>query len=211
MRASVGAMKTDTIVGPAVWLLFGDTPVLRAALAERRVLELTDVPLLASGDLLWRDGQARPGEPADPFATARVLLAGALAPAVPPLDRHPVALAEPVLVEGYRAEATQDGGLVFDLGGARLAVAVDRLPSCGPLTTDLVAASSTCLGLLRWDAGVWSLQPLAVQATVKKKPVSAHNGDWAEGVTDPKAAKTYAAMGDSFSVLRERAGRLLRS
>ncbi|GAA1771336.1 hypothetical protein [Luedemannella helvata] len=211
VRASVGATKTDTIVGPAVWRLFGDAPVLKAALADRRVLELTDVPLLASGDLLWRDGQARAGEPADPFATARVLLAGAVAPAVPPLDRHPVALAEPVLLEGYRAEATEAGGLAFDLGGARVAVAVDRLPSCGPLTADLVAASSACLGLLRWDAGAWSLQPLAVQAIVKKKPVGAHNGDWAEGVTDAKAAKAYAAAGDSFSVLRERAGRLLRT
>ncbi|WP_344129113.1 hypothetical protein, partial [Luedemannella flava] len=204
VRASVAAAKTDTIVGPAVWRLFGTVPVLRAALAEHRVLELTDVPLLPSGDLLWRDGQAKAGEPADPFATARVLLAGAQAPAVPPLDRHPVALAELVLVEGY---SVTEG--VLELGGTTLPVALDRLPSCGPLTADLVAASSACIGLLRWD-GDWSLQPLAVQGTVKKKPVSAHNSDWAETITDAKAAKSAAAAGDAVAVLRERAGRLLR-
>lgn len=206
VRASVAAGKADTIVGPALWRLLSGVPVLRAALAEQRVLELTDVPVLPTGDLLWRDGQAQAGEPADPFATARVLLAGAVAPASAPLDRHPVAIAEPVLLEGYTAG---DGG--FDLGGTTIAVDLDRLPSCGPLTADLVTGSSACLGLLRWDAGAWSVQPLAVQATVKRKPVTVHNGDWAQGVTDPKAAKADAAAGDAVAVLRERAGRLLRS
>ena len=39
------------------------------------------MPLLPSGDLVWHDDRARPGEPADPFATARVLLPAAVAPA----------------------------------------------------------------------------------------------------------------------------------
>lgn len=63
---------------------------------------------------------------------------------------------------------------------------------------------------MRWDDGRWLLQPLAVQATVKRKPVGAHTGDWACGVTDPKAAKADAKAGDAVAVLRERAGRLLR-
>ena len=145
------------------------------------------------------------GEPADPFATARVLLSGALAPAVPPLERHPVRIAEPVLVEGYTA-----GGGTLTLDGGTIAIDVDRLPSCGPLTADLVAASSACVGLLRWDGGRWALQPLAVQATVKRKPAEAHNGDWAMGPTDPKVVKAEARAGDAVAVLRERAGRLLR-
>ncbi|GLW09651.1 hypothetical protein Misp01_47800 [Microtetraspora sp. NBRC 13810] len=208
VRAGVAAAKVDTIVGPAVWRLLGAFPVLLGALAERRSLEINDMLLLHGGDLVWHDGRARPGEPADPFATARVLLAGALAPAAPPLDRHPVRIAEPVLVEGYKT--VTDHGITLDLGGGTLAVDVDRLPACGPLTPELVAASTACVGLVRWDAGRWLLQPLAVQATVKRKPVEAHNGDWALGPTDPKAVKAEARAGDAVAVLRERAGRLLR-
>ncbi|HET8660177.1 MAG TPA: hypothetical protein VFM55_14405 [Micromonosporaceae bacterium] len=205
VRASVAAAKVDTIVGPALWRLL-PAPTLLRALAEQRSLHVTDMPL-HGGDLLWRDDQARPGEPADPFATARVQLAGAVAAQLPPLDRHPVGIAEPVLLEGY-AVRTADGPVSFELGGHTVAVDVDRLPTCGPLTAELVAASSACLGLLRWEAGRWLVQPLAVQATVKRKLVGVHNGDWAQGPTDPKVVKAQA--GDAVAVLRERAGRLLR-
>ncbi|NUW36965.1 hypothetical protein HTZ77_37005 [Nonomuraea sp. SMC257] len=206
VRASVGAMKVDTITGPSVWRLLKGHPVLLAALAEHRALDLTDMPLLPAGDLVWHDDRARAGEPADPFAVARVQLAGALAAPAPPLDRHPVRIAEPVLVEGYTVG--DDGTLALD--GRTLALDMDRLPSCGPLTPQLVAASSACVGLVRWDGGRWALQPLAVQATVKRKPVEAGNGDWALGPTDPKAVKAEAKAGDVVAVLQERAGRLLR-
>ncbi|MFD0821082.1 hypothetical protein ACFQ0D_22890, partial [Micromonospora zhanjiangensis] len=133
------------------------------------------------------------------------------APAVPPLDRHPVRIAEPVLVEGYRATVrTDDGAVEFDLAGAKVEVDLDRLPSCGPLTPALLRASSACLGLLRWDGGRWLLQPLGVQATVKKQTTAVHTGDWAAGPTDPKVVKAEARAGDAVAVLRERAGRLLR-
>jgi hypothetical protein len=211
VRASVAAAKVDTIVGPALWRLLGGYPVLLGALADCRSLDVTDLPLLASGDLVWRDDQARAGGPADPFATARVHLAGALAPAVPALDRHPVRIAEPVLVEGYSVTAEPGRTAVtFDLDGHALAVDVERLPACGPLTPGLVAASSACLGLLRWDGGGWLLQPLAVQATVKRRTTAVRSGDWALGPTDPKVVKAEAKAGDAVAVLRERAGRLLR-
>ncbi|MEO3749895.1 hypothetical protein [Streptomyces sp. B6B3] len=205
VRASVGAAKVDTIVGPAVWRLLHRHPALLAALAEHRALDIADMPLLAGGDLVWRDDLATAGEPADAFATARVALAGAVAGPVPPLDRHPVRIAEPVFVEGYE---TDGASLLLD--GRSLAFDLDRLPACGPLTPQLVAASTACVGLLRWDAGRWALQPLAVQATVKRRQVAAHGGDWALGVTDPKIAKAEARAGDAVAVLRERAGRLLR-
>lgn len=54
------------------------------------------------------------------------------------------------------------------------------------------------------------LQPLAVQAKAGRKTVTAHNGDWALGPTDPRVAKALAKAGDPVAVLRERAGRLLR-
>lgn len=208
VRTAVAAAKVETITGLAVWRLLQAHPVLLTALAEHRAMTVTDLPL-AGGDLLWRDGQAQAGEQADPFATARVLLATATGAATAPLDRHPAAIAEPVLLEGYVVRKT-DGGLIAEVDGQAVPLAVDRLPSAGPLTPALVAASSTCLGLARWDGGSWLVQPLAVRGTVKRKPVEAHNGDWATGVTDPKVAKAEAKAGDAVAVLRERAGRLLR-
>ncbi|MEV0879142.1 hypothetical protein AB0I85_15075 [Micromonospora echinofusca] len=208
VRSAVGAVKVETIVGPALWRLLDAHPVLLAALAERRSVTVTGLPLRGA-DLIWHDERVRPGEPADPFATARVLLPAAVATASAPLERHPVGIAEPVLVEGYTVR-DDDGTTTFALDGQAIDVAVDRLPSCGPLTPGLVAASSACLGLLRWDDGRWLLQPLAVRATVKRQPVDVHTGDWAGGVTDPKIAKAEAKAGDAVAVLRERAGRLLR-
>ncbi|HEY3506809.1 MAG TPA: hypothetical protein VGN37_28970 [Actinocatenispora sp.] len=204
VRTSVAAAKVDTIVGPAVWTLFS-CPSLLAALAGHRSLELTAMPLAPSGDLLWHDAAATPGEPADPFTTARLALPTATGAAVPPLDRHPVRIAEPVLLEDYRVK---DGAAVLD--GHRLRFDTDRLPGCGPLTPALVRASTACVGLLRWDAGEWSVQPLAVRATAKRQPVTAATADWAQGPTDPKVAKAEA-KNDAVAVLRERAGRLLRS
>lgn len=207
VRTSIAAAKVDSIVGPAVWRLVADRyPVLLGALAERRALDLTDMPVLGSGDLLWHDDRARMGDPADPFATARLLLAGAAAPAVPALDRHPVHIAEPVFIEGYKIRRSPQ--LAIDLDGVQIPLNTDRLPSCGPLTGKLAAASSACIGLLRWDAEQWSVQPLAVQATVKRQLTAVHTGDWAMGPTDPKAAKAVGT--DAVTLLRERAGRLLR-
>ena len=205
VRASVAAGKVDTITGPSAWRMPAGFPVLLGALAEQRALEVSGMLLTAAGDLLWDDALARPGEQADPFAVARVRLADAVASSAAPLDRHPAVIAEPVLLEGYTADEE-----AFDVGGVRLAVAVDRLPSAGPLTPALVASSTACLGLLRWDAGGWAVQPMAVQAVVKKKPVAVHTADWALGPTEPKAAKAEAVDGSAVQVLRERAGRLLR-
>lgn len=208
LRTAVGAAKVDTITGPALWRLLHAHPVLLAALAQRRGLTVADLPVRGA-DLLWHDDRAQLNEPVDPFAAARVLLPAACAAAPAPLERHPAGIAEPVLMEGYTV-SDRDGSLAVELDGRTLAVAVDRLPSCGPLTPQLVAASSACLGLLRWDDGRWLLQPLAVQATVKRRAVAVHTGDWADGITDAKVAKAEAKAGDAVAVLRERAGRLLR-
>jgi hypothetical protein len=73
-----------------------------------------------------------------------------------------------------------------------------------------VAASHACIALLRWDAGRFRLQPLAVETTVRKKPVAVHAGAWAGGTTDKAGIKAEKAATDAVTVLRERAGRLLR-
>jgi hypothetical protein len=210
VRASVTAAKVETIVGPAVWRLLRGTPVLLGALAERRALEVAEMPLLPGGDLVWRDERARPGDVVEPFTVARLQLGAAHAPAVPPLERHPVRIAEPVLVEGYTVTVSDDGQARMELDGHSLALDMARLPGCGPLTPGLVAASSSCLGLLRWDGGRWLLQPLGVQVRNRRGTTETHTADWALGPTDAKVVRAAAKAGDAVAVLRERAGRLLR-
>ncbi|MCD5350123.1 hypothetical protein LR393_08550 [Kineosporia mesophila] len=203
VRTTVTAAKVDTITGPSVWRMFPGVPVLLGALAGHQSVEVDGMRVTASGDLLWDESLATAGEAADPFTTARVQLGGAVGSSLSPLDRHPAAISEPVLLEGYSASPES-----LEVDGA--VVAVDPLPSAGPLTPALVSSSSACIGLLRWDAGRWFVRPLAVQATVRKKAVAMHTGDWALGPTEAKAAKAEAAAGVAVEVLRERAGRLLR-
>ncbi|GIG62669.1 hypothetical protein Lfu02_70410 [Longispora fulva] len=210
VRAGVFAPKPDTVVGAGVWQLLRPHLSLLAAVSEGRSMDLTGMPVTAEGDLVWDEERARVGEPADPFATARVVLPTATAMAVVPLDRHPVRIAVPVFLEGYAAHADDDA-LTFTVAGHRLAVRTDRIPAAGPLTPEAVAASRACIGLLRWDAGEFFLQPLAVETTVKKKVLAVHAGGWAGGTTDKLGAKAEKAATEAVAVLRERAGRLLRT
>ncbi|MGW1725731.1 hypothetical protein ACWCQK_22685 [Streptomyces sp. NPDC002306] len=227
VRAGVAVPKPDTVVGAGVWQLLRPHMSLLTAVGEGRAMDIADMPVTAEGDLIWSDELARPGEPADAFATARVALPAATALATAPLDRHPVRIAVPVFLDGYTArkpaptadqEQGDDGdgrpadvGLTFTVAGRPLAVDTDRIPSAGPLTPEAVAASSACIGLLRWDGGAFALQPLAVETTVRKKAVAVHAGAWAGGTTDKAGAKAEKAATDAVAVLRERAGRLLRT
>ncbi len=209
VRASVSVPKPDTVVAAGVWQLLRPHLSLLAALGEGRTMDLTDMPLTDEGDLIWDDERARPGDPADPFATARVALPTATAARTTPLDRHPTRLAEPVLLEGYSTQ--QDGdALTLTFAGHTLAVDTDRIPTAGPLIPEAVAASGACIGLLRWDDGRFRLQPLAVETTVRKKTVALQAGAWAGGTTDKTGVKAEKAATDAVTVLRERAGRLLR-
>ncbi|MET8027141.1 hypothetical protein [Streptomyces avermitilis] len=211
VRASVSVPKPDTVVGAGVWQLLRPHMSLLAAAGEGRSMELHDMPITAEGDLIWSDEQGRPGEPADPFATARVVLPTATASQTAPLHRHPAGIAVPVFLEGY-AVHKDDDVLTFTAAGHGhgLAVDTDRVPTNGPLTPEAVALSHACIGLLRWDAGAFSIQPLAVETTVRKKAVAVHAGAWAGGTADKTGTKAEKAATEAVAVLRERAGRLLR-
>lgn len=209
VRAGVSVPKPDTVVEAGVWQLLRPHLSLLAAVGEGRAMELDAMPLTDEGDLIWDDARARGGDPADALTTARVLLPAATALPTAPLDRHPVRLAEPVFLEGYTSE--QDGDtLTFTVAGHALPVDTDRIPTASPLTPEAVAASGACIGLLRWDGGGFRLQPLAVETTVRKKPVALHAGAWAGGTTDKVGVRAEKAATDAVTVLRERAGRLLR-
>lgn len=209
VRASVSAPKPDTVLGAGIWQLLRPHLSLLAAVGEGRSMDLDGMPVTAEGDLVWADEHARPGEPADPFVTARVALSTATTSPTAPLDRHPARIAVPVFLEGYTADKDGDA-VTFTAAGHRLPVDTDRVPAAGPLTPEAVAASGACLGLLRWDDGEFTVQPLAVETVVKKKAVTVHAGAWAGGTTDKNGVKAEKAATDAVTVLRERAGRLLR-
>ncbi|WP_137990833.1 hypothetical protein [Streptomyces vilmorinianum] len=209
VRAGVSVPKPDTVVDAGLWQLLRPHMSLLAAVGEGRSMDLTDMPVTAEGDLIWSDEQARAGEPADAFATARVALSSATTPVTAPLDRHPTRIAVPVFLEGYVSQQ-DDEALTFTVAGHPLPVDTDRVPAAGPLTPAAVAASAACIGLLRWDDGAFRLQPLAVETTVRKKTVALHAGAWAGGTTDKAGVRAEKAATDAVAVLRERAGRLLR-
>ncbi|MEH0548805.1 hypothetical protein QA802_38780 [Streptomyces sp. B21-105] len=209
VRASVSAPKPDTVVAAGVWQLLRPHLSLLTALGEGRSMELDAMPLTDEGDLLWDDTRARPGDPADALATARVVLPAAVALPTAPLNRHPARLAEPVFLEGY--DRRQEGdAVIFTVAGRDLPVDTDRIPAAGPLTPEAVAGSRACVGLLRWDDGGLRLQPFAVETTVRRKAVALHAGAWAGGTADKAGARAEKAATDAVTVLRERAGRLLR-
>lgn len=209
VRASVSVPKPDSVVGAGLWQLLRPHLSLLVAVGEGRAMELTGMPVTAEGDLLWSEEHARPGDSADAFATARVVLPAAADAPTAPLDRHPARLAVPVFLEGYGVQQ-DDGALTFAVAGHPLAVDTDRIPAASPLTPQAVAASGACIGLLRWDAGAYRLQPLAVETTVRKKAVALHAGGWAGGTADKAGVKAEKAATDAVAALRERAGRLLR-
>ncbi|MBM7440665.1 hypothetical protein [Streptomyces sp. HB132] len=210
VRASVSVPKPDTVVGAGIWQLMRPHMSLLAAAGEGRSMELTGMPVTAEGDLVWSDEHARAGEPAEAFATARVALPTATAPLTAPLDRHPARIAVPVFLEGYTVRTDDDGRVTFTVAGFDLAVDTDRIPAAGPLTPEAVARSGACIALIRWDAGAFGVQPLAVETTVRKKVTSLHAGAWAGGTTDKAGVKAEKAATDAAKVLNERAGRLLR-
>ncbi|MGW0699678.1 hypothetical protein ACWD0A_10165 [Streptomyces sp. NPDC002867] len=209
VRASVSAPKPDTVVGAGLWQLLRPRMSLLTAVGEGRAMDVEAMPVTAEGDLIWDDAHARMGEPAEMFTTARVALPAATAFPISPLDRHPARIAVPVLLEGYAVEEG-DGTVSFQVAGQRIPVDTDRVPAAGPLTPEAVAASAACIGLLRWDAGEFLLQPLAVERTVRKKAVAVHAGAWAGGTTDKAGVRAEKAATDAVKVLRERAGKLLR-
>ncbi|MEU1350630.1 hypothetical protein [Streptomyces sp. NPDC005795] len=209
VRAGMAAPKPDTVVGAGIWQLLRPHMSLLAAVGEGRSMDLTDMPVTGEGDLIWSDAHARPGGSADAFVTARVALPAATEAVTAPLDRHPARIAVPVFLEGY-AVRQGDDALTFTVAGHPLEVDIDRVPAAGPLTPEAVAASGACIALLRWDAGSYRLQPLAVETTVRKKAVALHAGGWAGGTADKAGARAEKAATDAVAVLRERAGRLLR-
>jgi hypothetical protein len=205
VRLTLSSFKVNVISGADLWSCFSTTTHdLLRALSQRSRLAVRGATLLSNGQLLW-DGETQGGKAVEFLPLATRLAPGAANPPPPPLvdpvDRHPLQLAEPIFLD--RFQPTGGDNLSLDLGdGVVLPVAVRRLGRASELQPEHVKQSKALLGLLRFDAGHWEVQPLAVVLDDKKGEV-VFTGSSAAQSLGGKAAKTLAT-------LKERASKLLR-
>jgi hypothetical protein len=124
---------------------------------------------------------------------------------VHPCDRHPVQLAEPIFLEGYKIQR-DDTAILLDWGeSGALRVATERISPLSEITQDAIASSTQLFGLLRFDAGSFSVQPLALTVqSGTSKPKTIFTGQNAVNILK-KPPKT-----STVATLQERASRLLR-
>ena len=202
VRATASAFKVDVIQGDELGPLFADVAAtLTAGLAATKKVAIKGMRLLDTGDLLWEDKLAKLLAKADPIAEAAALLGGDAAPSARPslaaADRHPALIEELVHLGGFTYDPKGPPELTID--GATLRIAVDRWPTSTDLTLADLAGATDLVGLLRFDGGAWSLQPLAV------KKGRAAPKMLAASIVGGKAKKT-----STLATLKERASKLLR-
>lgn len=202
VRTTLTAYKVDIVVDDELWRVFPDyASTLFEAISKGKELELDGMPILPTGDLLWND-DAELGESFNMLDEAAAHFAPdadqtVIMPAHPALDRHPVQLAVPVYLDDYDIENAEDGSprIVFE-DGPGLAMDLERISPYSELEIDHVLGSKKMFGLLRFDAGRWSFQPL-VETKRSKLYYTGSSAD-----TGGRAS--------TVGTLRERAGKLLR-
>lgn len=201
VRLAGSRFKVHAIRGTETWLLFPEVAPLLEAIAQDHAIAIHDMPLTPDGSLLWEAGRAQPAEGCKLLDRAARWLAPQAAEQVvirplPPLDRHPIQLAEPVVFAGY---TLQPDRLVF---ADQVSLPFDARwdPEAGPSTSDL-GKSTIVAGLLRYDAGRWAFQPLAAAGRSGKLAFAGQAA--ARLFKKPPKVSTVA-------ILEERASRLLR-
>jgi hypothetical protein len=204
VRVSLTTYTVSALRGRELWRSFADDfRGLIQALSGPNAVEVRDATLLPGRDLLW-DGKAKHGKPFDPLDRAAEWFAPGAesAPSVAPaaaLDRHPLQLAEPIYLGEYTAADTE----VSLNGGPSLPLLPAAFAPWAEVTPEVVGKSERMAALLRFDAGRWYVQPLAV-GRGGKKPVVVVNGQAAWEAVSAKRKK------DTLGILKERASRLLR-
>lgn len=201
VRLTRSRFKVDAIGGSEVWLLFPDVEPLLGCLAQGKALEIHDMPLLPTGDVLWAATKAQPGEKYRPLEIAARYFApqspdAALVRPLPPLDRHPIQLAEPIALTGY----TPQPDMLQLNDGASLPLDA-RWRADADLPREAIDGSASLFGLLRYDAGRWAIQPLAAATRAGKLTFAGQGG--AQIFKKPP-------KNNSVAILEERASRLLR-
>ena len=121
-------------------------------------------------------------------------------------QRHPLQLALPFYVSGYTIQKG-NGALRLVREGMALPLAWERVHPLLGLAPGDARGSDALFGLLRFDAGIWSLQPLALRGVSGKK---GRRKTILSGETGA-AVLQEPPKHNAVSTLQERAGRLLRA
>ncbi len=213
VRTTISAYKVDTVIAHEMWrLLEGSYDKLLKGIRDCATLKLTDMQLLGTGDLLWDEGRVAVGSSFSLFEVAASVLAPSSSlqrPKQSGLDRHPAQLAEPVLLTGFKtvkieshkskrssaAELVEEQAL--EVAGTKLPLSGARLSDSSGMTIERIEKAGALIGLLRFDRGRWTVQPLAIKSGSKAELAG----------VPPQSLK---AKDDTVAVLRERAGKLLR-
>jgi len=196
VRQTWTASKSSGIQGDDVWLLFADAQIPLRHLAEGKSLLLNNMPMLPSGDLLWKPDAAKSGKkykfvdivqtyctPGQPIFTRPVRA----------LDRHHIHIAEPVALTDY--QIVENDIQLSD--GTKIALDIHR----AGLAPETVAATSTLFGMLRYDGGAWSIQVVSAWSEAGGLGFVGQSG--AELLKKPPKSS-------ALTTLQERASRLLR-
>lgn len=203
VRVSVSAFKVDVLQGDDLAGLLGDIAArLLAAIAGGNALKIDNMPLLATGDLVWHDGRATAlGKLKLADEAAAVLgSAPALRPCLEPADRHPALIEELVYLASKDYTFDPKDPRVVGVGGRLFPLAHERMPAGTELAPADIAGSLAMVALLRFDGGQWALQPVMIdkgKAAPRMVGVGLHAA----------RAKT---RGGNLETLKERAGKLLR-
>jgi hypothetical protein len=201
VRLTRSRFKIASIRGNENWLLFPDLAPLLDAIEKGQALDVQGMCRLPTGDLVWDAERAQPGAKCRLLDVAARTLApqageSATIRAAPPLDRHPIQLAEPVVLTGYSRADT-----LLQLADG-FALPLDaRWSEHGELTNEVIDAGAALFGLLRFDDQRWTFQPLSVASRAGKLTFVGQNGV----KLLKKPPKNNAVM-----ILEERASRLLR-
>lgn len=203
VRVSVSAFKVDVLQGDDLGALLGELGgKLLAAIASGHALKIDKMQLLATGDLVWEDAKASPLANIKPQQEAATILAKppALRPCLAPADRHPALIEELVFLAPDAYTFDPKDTKVLTIGGRLFPLAGDRVAGSDDLLVSDIGGSKGVVGLLRFDGGQWSLQPLAVDKGKGPRMVGTSLGAAARGKT----------KGGNLETLKERAGKLLR-
>ncbi|HYF63101.1 MAG TPA: hypothetical protein VD886_09840 [Herpetosiphonaceae bacterium] len=198
------AYKVAAIQQDQLWLLFPEIAPLLESLGAAKALRLRAMPLAPGGHLLWDERAAEIVGAFKPMDLAESYFApGAARPinrsATPAEQRHPVHLAEPIALAGYRLAQDGDG---WTVRAGEHAFALDLRHAAGTeITAEAVGAAERLFGLLRFDAGAWHLRPLYLSPKKGKAVfIGAESGK----------ILAKAPKGHAVGILKERASRLLR-
>ncbi|MBZ0316813.1 MAG: hypothetical protein K8L91_10385 [Anaerolineae bacterium] len=196
VRQTWSSFKATAIQGNELWLMFPQAQPLLEHLLQGKAMNLRDMPMLPYGDFLWDANAIESGKRFKPLdiALAYCGIGQALfVSPVPPIERHPVQLAEPIALTNY---TIQDSHLYLKEG---VALALDSRRA--GLTAEELTGTTSLLGLLHYDVGEWSIQPLLTNNPAGKFEFAGRAG--VELLRKPPKTSTV-------SILQERASRLLR-